>query len=159
MVRGFAITLAIPDHRAGLSYSMADENLRPERESGNKRSHERADVAGETEIVLLKSRMAANEAAVDRIGANVQKLLDRPTNPGFTQVISTFLGTLACCAFIFGFAQFWLFQATAPILTELAAMKQKADWANDSVHAANIKAAVNEERMNWVRDLAKGKSP
>jgi hypothetical protein len=113
-------------------------------------------VAGETEIVLLKSRMSAMETAVDRIGANVQKLLDRPSNPGFTQVVTTLIATLGCAAFIFGFAQWWLSQATAPILSELALMKQKADWAADSVHAANLKAVILEERMAWIR-AAQGK--
>lgn len=144
-------TLAIPDHRAGLSFSMASGTLRSDEVTINKRSHEGQDVAGETEIVLLKSRMSAMETAVDRIGANVQKLLDRPANPGFTQVVTTLIATLGSAAFIFGFAQWWLSQATSPILAELTLMKQQAGWAADSVHAANLKTAVLEERMAWIR--------
>lgn len=137
---------------------MATQTVRSDADHGNKRSHGGQDVAGDTEIVLLKSRMATMETAVDRISANVQKLLDRPSNPGFTQVVTTFLATLGCAAFLFGFAQWWLSQATAPIQAELANMKQKADWAADSVHAANIKAAILEERLTWIR-AAQGKTP
>lgn len=135
---------------------MAAETVRPDNNNGNKRTYV---VDADPRVVHLEGRVERVEGDVRDIKAGVQKLLDRPQNPGFSQVITTLVSTLAFCAFIFGFAEWRLGQAVAPVVAEQTTMKVQAGWASDSVHATNIKAAVLEERMRWVHELAKGKAP
>jgi hypothetical protein len=132
---------------------MASETVRPDNGNGNKRTYV---VDADPRVVHLEGRVERVEGDVRDIKAGVQKLLDRPQNPGFSQVITTLVSTLAFCAFIFAFAEWRLGQAVAPVAAEIVTIQTQARWAADSVHATNIKAAVLEERMNWVREMARG---
>lgn len=126
---------------------MAGETLR----SKNTNSNERSWVTQDPRVIHLEGRVERVEGDVHEIKAGVQKLLDRPQNPGFSQVITTLVSTLAFCSFIFAFAEWRLGQGLAPVKAEILVMQQKAEWAIDSVHAAKVQAAVLEERMAWIR--------
>lgn len=147
-------TLAIPDHRAGLSFSMASATVRPQNGNGN----ERKWMAEDPRVVHLEGRVERVEGDVREIKTGVQKLLDRPQNPGFSQVITTLVSTLAFCSFIFVFAEWRLGQGLAPVKADITVMQQKQEWAADSLHAAKVQAAVLEERLSWIR-AAQVKAP
>jgi hypothetical protein len=110
---------------------------------------------------------------VDRLETDVQRLLDRPQNPGFSQVIGTLLATLGACAIVFAFAKFHLYEAITPVTQSVTMLQQKFDASErmalearvelekrtyevriESEKMANesrIQSAVLEERTNWMR--------
>lgn len=135
---------------------MATQTVRPENGQNNKRA---VVVSDDPRVVHLEGRVERVEGDVRDIKAGVQKLLDRPQNPGFTQVITTLVLTMTFCGFIFTFGEWRLGQSVLPVAADLAAAKVKVERQSDSLHAAEVRAAVLEERMNWVRELAKGKAP
>ncbi len=131
---------------------MADETLRAD-PSGGKRSY--AMIGDDPRVVHLEGRVERVEGDVRDIKAGVQKLLERPTNPGFSQVITTLVSTLAFCSFIFGFAEWRLGQAVAPVRAEVEKVQAEALKRSDSQHAADIRMAIMEDRLSTLREKAK----
>lgn len=96
-------------------------------------------------IIHLQGRVDRLESDVTEIKAGVKTLLNRPQNPGFSQVIGTLLATLATCSIIFAFAEWRIIQAVDPVST----LSQEAFMlARDN----KIKAAVFEERSRWLEN-------
>jgi hypothetical protein len=127
---------------------MAGGTVKPDDGNTNNRN---AMFNADPRVVHLEGRVERVEGDVRDIKTGVQKLLDRPQNPGFSQVLTTLVSTLAFCSFIFAFAEWRLGQSLAPVKADITVMQTKADWAADSVHAAKVQAAVLEERMAWIR--------
>lgn len=134
---------------------MAGENVRPENGNNNKRA---VVVSDDPRVVHLEGRVERVEGDVRDIKAGVQKLLDRPQFSGVMPALAGVLTTLLIIGIIFGFAEWRLGQALAAVTVFQDTARQKLDKEIDSLHAAEIRAAVIEERMNWVKDLAKGKT-
>ena len=133
---------------------MAGENLRPENGNNNKRA---VVVSDDPRVVHLEGRVERVEGDVRDIKAGVQKLLDRPQFSGVMPALAGVLTTLLIVGLIFGFAEWRLGQAVVPVAAELAATRLRTERQIDSQRAADVKAAVIEERLNWVKELAKGK--
>lgn len=134
---------------------MAGENLRPENGNNNKRA---VVVSDDPRVVHLEGRVERVEGDVRDIKAGVQKLLDRPQFSGVMPALAGVLTTLLIVGLIFGFAEWRLGQAVVPVAAELAATRLRTERQIDSQRAADVKAAVIEERLNWVKELARGKT-
>lgn len=103
-------------------------------------------MSDDPDIIHLATRVDRVETDVTEIKAGVKALLDRPQNPGFTQVIGTLLSTLGACALIFGFAEWRLEKAVKPIET--------AFYQSHEITLQNrVDFAVLEERIAWVKSL------
>jgi hypothetical protein len=135
---------------------MAGENLEPKNGNNNKRTYV---VGDDPRVVHLEGRVERVEGDVRDIKAGVQKLLDRPQNPGFSQVLAGVLTTLLITGIIFGFGEWRLGQAVLPVKEEIASTTKAANQIAASLHAAELRAATMEERMMWVRELARGRTP
>lgn len=135
---------------------MAGENVRPENGNNNKRPYVIGD---DPRVVHLEGRVERVEGDVRDIKAGVQKLLDRPQNPGFSQVLAGVLTTLLITGLIFGFGEWRLGQAVLPVKEEVAEAAKTANQIAAALHAAEVRAAIIEERMGWVKELARGKAP
>ncbi len=98
-------------------------------------------------IIAIEGRVGRLERDVQEIKSGITTLLERPRNPGFSQVIGTLLATLATCGLIFGFAEWRLREAMAgPAVEAVEAHKLATE--------SRIKIAVLEERANWIKALA-----
>lgn len=135
---------------------MAAETVRPENGNNNKRSSMLGD---DPRVVHLEGRVERVEGDVRDIKAGVQKLLDRPQNPGFSQVLAGVLTTLLITGIIFGFGEWRLGQAVLPVKEEIAETAKATNQVAAALHAAELRAATMEERMTWVRELARGRTP
>ena len=134
---------------------MAAETVRPENGNSNKRA---VVVSDDPRVVHLEGRVERVEGDVRDIKAGVQKLLDRPQFSGVMPALTGVLTTLFIVGIIFGFAEWRLGQALAAVKADQDRTQHEIDREIDSRHAADIKAAVLEERLNWVKELAKGKA-
>ena len=110
-----------------------------------------AAMSSDPQIIHLTGRVDRLETDVHDIKAGVQKLLDRPQNPGFSQVIGTLLATLGACAIIFGFAKWHLYEAFNPLREDVVILKQKYDEAERQAVENRVKNAILEERANWLK--------
>lgn len=131
---------------------MAAGTVKPENGNNNKRTYV---VGDDPRVVHLEGRVERVEGDVRDIKAGVNKLLERPQNPGFSQVITTLVSTLAFCSFIFVFAEWRLTQALVPVKAEITGIQTQAEKKNDSLNAALVEQAIQAERMTWVKELAK----
>ncbi len=134
---------------------MAGENVRPENGNNNKRA---VVVSDDPRVVHLEGRVERVEGDVRDIKAGVQKLLDRPQFSGVMPALGGVLTTLLILGCIFTFAEWRLSQAFGPAKADQERIQREIDRENDSRRAADIKAAVIEERLNWVKELARGKT-
>jgi hypothetical protein len=103
-------------------------------------------------IIHLESRVSVLEGDVTEIKKGVKALLDRPQNPGFTQVIGTLLSTLGVCAFIFGFAEWRLDRAISPMESIVGHMATTQAQQYERVWQNKLSSAVQEERARWLED-------
>jgi hypothetical protein len=131
---------------------MAGETVRPENGNNNKRTYV---VGDDPRVVHLEGRVERVEKDVSDIKAGVQKLLERPQFAGFAQVVGTLLTTFAVVAFIFGLNEWRLAVLASPVAHELERIRVESIKMMDQLHAAELRAAVMEERMQWVREKAK----
>lgn len=102
-------------------------------------------------IIHIESRVDRLETDVSEIKLGVKKLLDRPTSPGFTQVMGTLLSTLATCAIVFGFAEWRLSVAVEPVQQEIAQLEAKQARSNEEQHKEALRLAVLYERAGWIQ--------
>jgi regulator of replication initiation timing len=105
-------------------------------------------------FVQLEGRVDRLEEDVGEIKKGVQKLLDRPQNLGFTQVITTLLSTLGLVALIFGFAEWRLSTAIEPSKREIAELKKSIETLTEKIHAYDVKFATLEARYRRVKKEA-----
>jgi hypothetical protein len=131
---------------------MAGETVVSENAKNNKRPHLIGD---DPRVVHLEGRVERVEGDVRDIKAGVQKLLDRPQHPGFGQVLAGILTTLLITGLIFGFGEWRLGQAVQPVQAEAAAAAITANQIAASLQAAEVRAAVLEERISWIREKAR----
>jgi hypothetical protein len=103
-------------------------------------------------IIHLEGRVDRLESDVTEIKSGVKTLLDRPQNPGFTQVIGTLLSTLGACALIFGFAEWRLERAVTPLETYARALGAEQSQQSERVWQSRLQLAVQEERARWLED-------
>ena len=97
-------------------------------------------------FVQLEGRVDRLEEDVSEIKKGVQKLLDRPQNLGFTQVITTLLSTLGLVALIFGFAEWRLSTAIEPTKIEITELKEIIENQRERLHAHDIEFARQDHR-------------
>ena len=109
-------------------------------------AHKASGMSNDVKYTHLESRVSHLEGDVGEIKGMVKQLVDRPQNPGFAQVIGTLLATLGTCAIIFGFAEWRLREAVAPVDEQLKMFSQMSS-------ENRIKAAVLEERSSWMRSV------
>jgi regulator of replication initiation timing len=97
-------------------------------------------------FVQLEGRVDRLEEDVSEIKKGVQKLLDRPQNLGFTQVITTLLSTLGLVALIFGFAEWRLSTAIEPTKVEITELKEAIKKQTEKIHIYDVEFARLEAR-------------
>ena len=114
-------------------------------------AHRASGMSADAKFIHLEGRVDRLEGDVGEIKNMVKQLVDRPQNPGFSQIIGTLLATLATCALIFGFAEWRLREAVSPVDEQL---KQFSKMSSEN----RIKAAILEERSAWLR-LSQGWKP
>lgn len=108
-------------------------------------------VSDKDKLIHIESRVDRLETDVSEIKTGVKKLLDRPTSPGFTQVMGTLLSTLATCAIVFGFAEWRLSVAVEPVQKEIAVLEARHEKFIERQHDEAIKLAVLQERAAWIQ--------
>lgn len=135
---------------------MAGENLEPKNGNNNKRTYV---VGDDPRMVHLEGRVERVEKDVSAIAVGVQKLLERPQFAGFTQVVGTLLTTFAVVGFIFGLNEWRLAVLASPVAMEMERIRVESIKTLDALRAAELRAAAMEERMVWVKELAKGRTP
>lgn len=101
-------------------------------------------------MIHLEGRVDRLETDVTEIKSGVKTLLDRPQNPGFTQVIGTLVSTLAACALVFGFAEWRLDRAVTPVQELARANEVTVGDISRRVWEDRIRTAVLEERTRWL---------
>lgn len=115
-------------------------------------------MADDPRLIHIEGRVDRLESDVLEIKSGVQKLLDRPQNPGLQQVLGTLVSTLVACGLIFGFAEWRLSQAVLPVKEEISMLKSDIRQNDESNWETKVHAAVLEERSIWLRS-AEGWKP
>lgn len=108
-------------------------------------------------VIHLEGRVERLENDVTEIKTGVQKLLDRPQNPGFTQVIVTLFSTLGAIGMIFTFAQWQLSTAMEPQRAQIVAISGVMKEFDGALRAAQMEIATMREREAWLKEQAGGK--
>lgn len=107
-------------------------------------------------VIHLEGRVDHLENDVSAIKTGVQKLLDRPQNPGFTQVIVTLFSTLGAIGMIFTFAQWQLSTAMEPQRAQLVVMANIMKEFDGALKGAQIEIATMREREAWLKSRTDG---
>ena len=111
-------------------------------------------MADDPRLIHIEGRVDRLETDVIEIKTGVQKLLDRPQNPGFTQVVSTMLATLGICGIVFGFARWHLYEAVSPLQQNIMSIEKKMDDSDRRFENERVTSAINDaimaERSRWL---------
>jgi hypothetical protein len=106
--------------------------------------------ATDRRIVHIEGRVDRLETDVSDIKAGVKELLGRPVSPGFGQVITTLLSTLAACAILAGFGEWRVNQAIAPVSSQVIENKKDVQLNVKELTETRIQQAVLLERSRWL---------
>lgn len=100
----------------------------------------------EMKTLQLESRVDRLEIDVTSIGDGVKKLLDRPQNPGLSQIITTIVSALAVLSIICGFAEWRLSTAIDPVQSEIAQVRHAMEKMDDAFRTLQIDSARNRAK-------------
>ena len=108
-------------------------------------------MADDPRLIHIEGRVDRLETDVLEIKSGVQKLLDRPQNPGLQQVLGTLVSTLVVCGMVFGFAEWRLSQAVLPVQSEITTLKSEIRRNDDTQRETQIQSAILNERTIWLK--------
>lgn len=112
---------------------------------------DREMAATDSRIVHIEGRVDRLETDVGDIKAGVKELLGRPVHPGFGQLITTLLSTLAACAILAGFGEWRINQAINPVILQVSRNEDRINKSIDNITNLRVKQAVLEERSRWLQ--------
>lgn len=103
-------------------------------------------------VIELSGRVDRLEVDVGDIKKGVATLLERPsTTISWSHVIGTIFTLLATVGIIFGFAEWRLTQAVAPV-------SERISTHIETAQQQRIEQAVLKERISWMRSLGQWKA-
>lgn len=80
----------------------------------------------------------------------MQKLLDRPQNPGLSNVLGALVSTLVAVGIIFGFAKYQWSESLQPMKDQFAVFARTLEDQGAASVETRIRLAVQEERTSWI---------